>query len=120
MNIYDGCLSHSDLFYRDYSMTWDEQLDKKKKYYEDQGYKVVFVFKVNPIQDAAYAVLYDKNTPLPKSMRDFKYKYVRFNEHWYLEAQLGICDKCGEYKKLTCLCKDGQICEDCDTEDFNG
>ncbi len=116
MNIYDGCISHSDYFYRDYNITWDEQLDKKKEYYEGQGYKVVFVFKANSFQDAAYAVLYNKDTPIPEHMRNYRHKYVRLNGHWYLESQLGICDKCGQYKRLTCLCKDGEICDDCNAE----
>lgn len=116
MNIYEGSINHSDFFYRDYNISWDQQLDEKRKYYNNRGYKVVFIFKTNSFQDAAYAVLYDKNTSIPRCMRDYKYKYVRLNGHWVLESQLGICDKCGEYKKLSVLCKDGLICEDCDDE----
>lgn len=113
MNIYDGCISNKDTFYRDYNITWDEQLDNMKLYYEKQGYKVIFVFLANPFQDAARVVLYNKDSKIPEWMRNYRHKYVRFNGHWYLESQLGICDKCGEYTSLTCLCKDGLICDNC-------
>lgn len=117
MNIYDESISVSEPFYRNYDTSWDEQLDAKRKEYEDAGYKVVFVFATNPFQDAAQAVLYDKEQHIPTPMRNHCGKYVRLNGHWVIEGQLGICDKCGEYKPLYCLCSDGMICEDCDKDD---
>lgn len=117
MNIYDESISVSEPFYRNYDMTWDEQLDAKRKEYEDAGYKVVFVFVANSFCDAARAVLYNKNQPIPPWMRNYRHKYVHINGHWIIEAEFGICDKCGEYKELPCLCRDGYICEDCDSED---
>lgn len=118
MNIYDGSVDYQDTFYRDYNISWDEQLNSKKKYYENNGYKVVFVFLANSFQDAARAVLYNLTDRIPQHMRDYKNKYVRINGHWILESRLGICDKCGNYSELTCLCKDGYICESCDSNEW--
>lgn len=77
------------------------------------GYKVVFVFYANPLFDAARVVLYEGNSYIPRVMKNFRHKYVRLNGHWVIENMLGICDKCGDYKVLRCLCNDGHICEDC-------
>lgn len=113
MNIYDGCLKCSDVFYREYGTSWDAQLDKKKEYYEKQGYKVVFVVEINSFQDAARVVIYDEKMQIPKCMQNYKYKYVRFDGHWVDESLLGICDKCGNYNELTYLCDEGELCRKC-------
>ena len=114
MNIYDGCIEVSDTFYREYDTSWDEQLDKKRQEYEAKGYKVVFLFAANSFQDAAKALLYNKEQHLPEHIQNYKYKYVRLNNHWVLEARLGIWDKCGEYTPLVCRCREGHLCQDCD------
>lgn len=114
MNIYDGCVDCSETFYRDYSMTWDEQLNAKEKHYRDKGYKVVFVFLANSFQDAARVVLYNKDDKIPEYMREYRNKYVRMNGHWVLESSLGICDQCGEYAPIVLICRKGQLCDNCD------
>ena len=97
-NIFEKSVSNDEIIYRDYDKSWDEQLDIKKKFYESQGYKVIFLFATNPIQDRARVVLYDKKTPIPEVMRNYKHQYIKFNGHWCIESTLGICDKCGEYQ----------------------
>lgn len=115
-NIYKDCVSNDKIIYRDYDKSWDEQLDNEKKFYEDQGYKVIFTFFANSFQDRARVVLYDKETLIPQVMREYRNKYVKFNGHWCIEANLGICDICGEYKPLICLCNDGWLCKECANE----
>lgn len=115
-NIFEKSVSNDEIIYRDYDKSWDEQLDIKKKFYENQGYKVIFLFATNPFQDQARVVLYDKKTPIPEAMRNYKYQYIKFNGHWCIEETLGICDTCGEYKPLICLCDDGWLCEECANE----
>lgn len=117
MNIYDSCIDNSRVIYRDYTMTWDEQLEQEKKKYEDKGYKVIFIFAANSFCDAARIVLYDNRWTIPLHMQKYRNKYVKFNGHWVIESQLGICDKCGEYKPLVCLCKEGWLCDECDDDD---
>lgn len=116
MNIYDGCIDSNEVFYRNYDTSWDEQLDSKRKYYEDQGYKVVFVFHANSFQDVARVVLHNKDTPISLHMQEFEGKYVRPSGHWVIERQLGICNVCGEYKKLCCREKRGMVCKDCEED----
>lgn len=116
-NIYEGCINNKDVFYRDHSISWDEQLNNKQKYYENQGYKVVFVFVANSFIDAARVVLYSKDMSIPLCMQDYKHKYVKFNGHWILESLLGICDKCGNYTTLVSLSKKGHLCKRCSNEE---
>lgn len=94
-----------------------QSLDKKKEYYESKGYKVIFVVHHNSFQNAARAVIYDKETHIPQCMQDYRHKYVKLNGVWMNEGLLGICDKCGEYKELICLCDKGSLCAQCDKED---
>lgn len=119
MNIYDGCIDNSEIIYHMPTISWDEQLDAKRLEKEKLGFKVVFIFYGNSFTNAARVVLYNKTDDLPECIRNYRHKYVRLNGHWVIESQLGICDLCGEYKLLTCLCEDGLICDDCgDKEEF--
>lgn len=116
-NIYDGCVSNSEILYPQKGINWSDLLDAKRAECEKQGYKVVFVFEANSFMNMARVVLYDKETMIPLAMQQYGSKYVKINGRWAIENHLGICDKCGAYEELVCLCRDGSLCRNCSEED---
>lgn len=120
MNIYEGCIDNSKIIYREKDKSWNKQLDETKAYYENKGYKVIFVFAGNSVFNAARVVLYNKNQSIPECMRKYKYKYVRdYNGEWNIEARYEICDKCGMYVPIICISNTkGRLCNKCYREEF--
>jgi hypothetical protein len=111
-NIYEGCLNNQEILYWVTFEERDAQLNKRKAELEAQGYKVVFVFG----NYFTRVVLYDKDALLPEPMRSYLHKYIHFNGRWELQSMLGVCCRCGEFKVITTLDKDGWKCDDCAEE----
>ena len=111
-NIYDECIDNSKVIYKEENdKTFSETFDRYKELYESKGYKVVFVDTNDDFLNSARIVLYAKDQHIPLHMQDFKGKWVNVNGKWIREGLLGICDRCGNYTELICLCDKGNLCE---------
>lgn len=89
---------------RNYDVEFSQDINDQINKYID-NYKVVIYEAATGLHSITfYALLFDKQKPLPDDVNKTKNLLVNINGVWKRKILLGICDGCGSYDELIMSC----------------